>query len=374
MITQLKKEFSNPHVHLAALLNFSRDAVWTATSYLLLNKALETTEDSGFDSDSQWFGQQLFASLTMFGTLLSIWGFYACKKPKEDDGSDKKFLWDHGMIYWAAAAVAIYCWDKAQIYGIQFFKNRGYSDESAGYLASLATGTEGCVQFSAITLLRTLFLAEYRDFALENPGMFIKLLLPRLLCSLTLVASPGASWQLVYNAGVIHQWGALLTTLAVASTVAFFNYASVKASIALLTCFTSEKEIMEVDITPINVNHTTIQSYGTETALLTQSTGLQLTAIEEIPMVEEKDDERNNTDSPTTPKATHTNKSSFLARKGSLSKPEVDYFLPRSSHSLNKLKGSEPRLSSKWSAVRKAVATGQLATEMVDHSVVTSPA
>lgn len=314
----IREEFSDPHVHLPALLNLIRDFLWTYLSYNLLNDQLTKTDDTNFDAQGQWLGQQLYSTLAMLGTLIGTWGFYKLRKLKDEEGNAREFLWDHGLIYVMAAAVAIYTWDRAQVLAIQAFKNKGYTDETAGYLAAFATGTEGCVQFSSIVLLRTLCIKDYRDFFLENPKKFATLFMPRLFCSLTLVAAPGASWQLVYNAGTLYAWGAFLTSMAVALTVAFFNYTSVKLSITLLKKCEGDVAQIEPDITS-DTTSITIDEPPT-----LQNT-LKLEDLETIPGAQtESDGSDSSSESP----------KNVPARKSSLKKEGVDYFLPRSSRNL----------------------------------------
>lgn len=224
-------EIFSAAVLIPGLLNFVRDWIWTFFSYDLLNDRLHPTKDATFDAKGQWFSQQLYSTLAMFIALLAMVAFYKIKKPQNEDGELKKFPKAHGVIYLISAAVAVYGWDRMQVVGINVGqKQLKLSANDAAYFAALFTGLEGFMQFFVIVALRTLTLDEYYTPFKQDPKKFLKQFLAGMFCSLTFVACPGANWQIFFALGVLKNWGAILTSCAVASTVAFWNYTSVKIS------------------------------------------------------------------------------------------------------------------------------------------------
>lgn len=229
-------DFVTAAVLIPGSINWVRDWVWTFFSYDLLSTRLKPTQDANFDSTSQWAGQQLYSTLAMFFALVCMDIFYRIKKPKNQQGEIQSFPWADGWIYLAGAAVAIYGWDRMQVVGIKVGQdNLKLSPTQAAYFAALFTGLEGCMQYVTIVGLRTFTMSKYYSAYKENRQLFLKQFFAGLFCSLTFVLSPGACWQTVFTTGVLKNWGAIATSFAVATGVAFFNYTSVKASILFLS-------------------------------------------------------------------------------------------------------------------------------------------
>ena len=257
-IKKIFNSFLSEEVLIPGLLNFARDWSWAFLSYDLLNLRLTQTDDADFDANGQWFSQQCYSTLTMLAALLSMAIFYKLKKPKDKEGGIKSFPWAEGFIYVIAASVSIYGWDRLQVAGINAAKNKGLSDNNAGYAAAALTGLEGFIQYATIVLFRTLTLSKYYTALTENPQKYGKQLLKGMGCSLTFVTLPGASWQVMFMLGTTNQWGVIPTSFAVALTVAFFNYVSVEMSIAFLkwisTSGTKNNAVNDLSDTQITIS------------------------------------------------------------------------------------------------------------------------
>ncbi|MCX7121031.1 MAG: hypothetical protein NTZ67_04565 [Gammaproteobacteria bacterium] len=269
------------------ILNFVRDGAWAFISYDLLNARLHQSNDSGFDAQSQWFSQQLYSTIAMFLSLVAMAAFYKIKKPLDKAGHVKNFPWAHGFIYLIAAATAIYGWDRMQVLGITTGKNKlTLSDNNAGYFAALFTGLEGFMQYFTIVLLRTLTLSGHYTAAKKDPIKFSKQFLAGMGCSLTFVLLPGANWQVVFMLSETNNWGAVPSSVAVASTVAFFNYVSVKMSIAFLSCHkeTGAEEDKMSDTASNCSNASLVQIQAERTDHLPEEASTEDTPLEDAPL------------------------------------------------------------------------------------------
>lgn len=210
------------------------DAIWSYFSYLNLGINLQSTNDTAFSMSGQWAGQQLYATVGMGIFSGVIAARYGLKKeyPKAADV----------MTIFGAGALSIYTWDRAQTWGIEVFKNAGYSNDASGYFSSIFAGiSEGLTQFIFIKLIK-LFSddAEYTHFRKDPRNYFLNLLIGLGLNS-TIGAIPGAVWQLVFNAAAIGTIGAAATALSVAMCVALSAIVSAKAYHTILNsgCYTS---------------------------------------------------------------------------------------------------------------------------------------
>ena len=233
-VKKILSDIFSEDVLIPGLLNFVRDFVWTFVSYDLLNARLQQTEDSTFDAKGQWFSQQLYSTIAMFFTLIAMEIFYRIKKPSDANNETKEFPFILATIYLLAASIAIYVWDRAQVLGINVAQNKlKLSENNSSLFASLFTGIEGFSQYFVVALLRIVNEGHFVDMQ-EDPRYYLRELMPRVGCSLTFGWLPGWSWQFVYALCSNNNNGAVPTSFAVAFTVAFFNYMSVKLSLLFL--------------------------------------------------------------------------------------------------------------------------------------------
>lgn len=215
------------------------DAIWSALSYLNVGMNLEKTNDTDFDSQSQWAGQQLYSTIAMglLGIALACWY-----------GSKKAYAKSTDVIATTVAgSLSLYTWDRAQSFGIAYFKHIGYSDDHAGYLSSLFTGlAEAITQFLFLKIVKLLTHDKEYLFLKNKFKVYSAHLGCETALNLSIGLIPGAVWQLVYNAAVIYFFGAMGTGLSVAISVALSNIFTMKC-IQTITKSESYKKCLKMD-------------------------------------------------------------------------------------------------------------------------------
>src|SRR3990167_8463710 len=370
-------EMFSEAVLIPGLLNFTRDFVWAYFSVECLNLKLRSTDDAGFDQDGQWISQQVYSTLAMFLTLLLMAIFYKIKKPIDEDGMLKKFPWSDGFIYFIAASIATYGWDRMQVIGIKIGqRNLNLSIDSANYFAALLTGTEGFIQYSIIVFLRTFFKAEYYTAMRKDFKKFIKQFFAGMLCSLTLVAPPGANWQIVLTVGMIKKWNAFLTSLAVASTVAFWNYTSVKMSIILLTSIYNyiNKNNVRLILNEPDDNsrpNSAHSAFDIAIPIIAQNTtieaALQSTDLNAIPRVESSGSDLSDTEK-NAAKKIPTRRNSLKIAVDYMPTPTEDGKTVETPLTGLARKASSVVAASKWGSLRRAVNSGALKSNHTDET------
>lgn len=189
-------------------LNFFRDWGWACASILLLNWKFESTDNTDYGLESQQFGQQIIAMLSMLIPVAAI--AVKSKIAKE------KVPVEDILVYFFAAAAVIYAWDYAAVLGAEkgseWFDLTDDADvfPNTGDFAAFWTGLfEGPGQLLVSRLIQMMIRAyhspkpgcevvreEIMDF-LAHPGYFLAEL---GVSALPLAgATAGDIWQLVYN-------------------------------------------------------------------------------------------------------------------------------------------------------------------------------
>ncbi len=198
------------------LLNTVRDFTWTFLSYESLNLYLHQTDNAHYDTSGQWLGQQLWATGAMLMMGLGIAVLSCCRSrnlPAKDIA-----------IYTAAAATAIYTWDRGQQIGINCGKRQlSLSSQGAAYFSAIFTGIfEGPTQYALIALSKVISDSEERKKYMDVKKACIKLF-KDISYSASVGAVPGAVWQIMYAACLQAGIGPVATGIVVMLCVAFAN-------------------------------------------------------------------------------------------------------------------------------------------------------
>lgn len=207
--------------------NFIRDTFWGYLSIKHQGFNLNKTENM----HAQMYAQFVYSSLAMIAVLIVKYSM-----------ADKKTKYSSDIAAIAGSSLAILSWDAAQTAAINGFVSRGCSITTANFLASLATGpAEGITvwgissfvarsleittkTYKNITNRETCHLSMILGFrTLKGLFYFIQRLLRGLIMSLTVGASGGAVWQIVFTGMVLGNLEPLLAGLIIAIAVATCN-------------------------------------------------------------------------------------------------------------------------------------------------------
>ncbi len=207
--------------------NFTRDTLWGYLSVKHQGFNLNKTQNI----HEQMYAQFVYSSLAMIAVLIVKYLM-----------ADKKTKYSSDIATIAGSSLAILSWDAAQTAVINGFVSRGFSVTTANFLACLATGpAEGITVWGISSFVaRSLEITAktYKNITnheachismilgfrtLKELFYFIQRLLRGLIMSLTVGASGGAVWQIVFTGLVLGNLEPLLAGLIIAIAVAVCN-------------------------------------------------------------------------------------------------------------------------------------------------------
>ena len=211
----------------AVTINAFSDFIWAYFSAANLNLQFKHTTQVNYSLQGQLTAQVVHPMLGAVFCGAGMLVFYKYGLKKELPVSEPVTLA-------CVTAAVVAAWNEVQPRAVQLFKSLGYSSEAAGYLSSFFTGlTEGGTSYVLTKLIRVLAnTKEYSSFR-NNPTRYLTDWILQFALNVTIGASSGAVWQLVFNALTIANATAMATGVAVMSSAAIPAASSMLAISAL---------------------------------------------------------------------------------------------------------------------------------------------